>query len=113
MIKLMPHKHADLIIAWANGEKIQYRYKNDLLWINLDSNDNVSFDNPNLEWQKAPITLYYRVGLFCRQHPTKEYFTRTIEEFQDPNTNTHFNYTEYDIMIDFVRWLTDWVKVEC
>ena len=28
-----PHKHRDLIIAWANGADIQYRSKNDGEWI--------------------------------------------------------------------------------
>ena len=29
-----PHKHRDLIIAWANGADIQYRSKSHLAWIN-------------------------------------------------------------------------------
>ena len=32
----MRHKHADLIIAWANGAQIQYKSINDKTWRDLD-----------------------------------------------------------------------------
>ena len=29
---MKPHKHAELIHAWANGAKVQYRYSTDAAW---------------------------------------------------------------------------------
>lgn len=33
----MKHKHAELIHAWADGAKIQYKYKED--WIDIEDNE--------------------------------------------------------------------------
>jgi hypothetical protein len=46
--EMKPHKHAELIKAWADGAEIQYRYQNFIDWYDIE--------NPN--WD---VTKEYRI----------------------------------------------------
>jgi hypothetical protein len=87
-----PHKHRDLIIAWANGENIQYKEDNewvdrkDPCWCNLT------------EYRIKPEVVRYRVACF------KDGSTVTA----DNNSEVK----EYETDRAFIKWLTDWIEVE-
>lgn len=36
---MKPHKHAELIKAWADGAEIQYRYQNFIDWYDIENPD--------------------------------------------------------------------------
>ena len=93
------HKHADVIIAWAEGKDVQVWDKLHNEWRNVDS-DAVYF-TAGYEYRIKPPTKKYRVALF------KDVFSG--------NTNTADDQEAaecYEAHPAFVRWLTDWVEYE-
>jgi len=59
----MKHKHADLIIAWANGAQIQGRFDMDCKWGDAE---NPSW-NPNWDYRIKPetkpdVVRYYEIN---------------------------------------------------
>ena len=91
-----PHKHRDLIIAWANGEKIQYKENNE--WIDRVSPVWSDFT----EYRIKPEVIRYRVALY--------------KQYDVILTCSVVNNEEQEkIMFElngFVKWLTDWIEVE-
>ena len=62
------HKYYDVIVAWANGEKIQHRYPNEDKWFDFcfDNEHNGAVPAFNSkEWRIKPrtITRKYRMAL--------------------------------------------------
>lgn len=93
------HKHADVIIAWAEGEDVQVWDEGDKCWVDL------LLANPNFRADKyriKPITEKYRVALL-------------LNDDNEPYT-VSLNSQDYADIIeqrtDFVRWLTDWIEYE-
>ena len=49
------HNHADVIIAWAEGKPIQWRFiKWPSEWQDLSLNENSEFNNTNIEYRIKP-----------------------------------------------------------
>lgn len=79
-----PHKHRDIIIAWANGEEIEWRYLTSERWFSLcgDSPDWGSGDcdfriKPKIAKREGWVNIYqYELAEIDRKadliHPTKE-----------------------------------------
>ena len=93
------HKHADVIIAWAEGKDVQVWDSINKRWVDL------VLANPNFRADKyriKPITEKYRVALL-------------LNDDNEPYT-VSLNSQDYADIIeqrtDFVRWLTDWVEYE-
>jgi len=86
-----PHKHRDLIIAWANGEKIQYYAHHEWANINYPSWDE------DTEYRIKTEVIRYRVGLF----------KDGIEAAENTRQESNWQSTE-----NFVKWLADWIEVE-
>ena len=92
------HKHADAIIAWAEGAEIQCRRHPADPWAELKQ--------PNWqehwEYRVKPPKNKYRVGLF------------KIGENKPFTVVAETDVVEMDCETDtrFVRWLTDWVEYE-
>ena len=90
-----PHKHRDLIIAWANGEKIQYKV--DYEW--------VDYEHPSwcnlAEYRIKPEVIRHRVALF---EDKKEKWTLTTN---DERHELIYSQNEY-----FKKWITDWIEAE-
>ena len=93
------HKHADVIIAWAEGEDVQVWDSINKRWVDLVLAD------PTFRGDKyriKPITEKYRVALL-------------LNDDNEPYT-VSLNSQDYADIIeqrtDFVRWLTDWVEYE-
>ena len=91
------HKHADVIIAWADGAEIEYRKSQEDIW------NAASFPCwiENYEYRVKPPAKKYRVALFC---DSTESYTSTADNRETSN--------DYEGMSHFVRWLTDWVEYE-
>ena len=79
-----PHKHRDVIIAWANGEEIEI--KNQGEWVTWERPDAPAFNELH-EWRIKPkrvkkegwvniykATEHWHVGMACTSnvYPTKE-----------------------------------------
>ena len=89
------HKHRDLIIAWANGETIQYKNGE---WIDIEWAPSWDVDT---EYRIKPNSIFYRTGLF------------KANEFSVCSTcseSTAKWWEEYNK--NFIKWITDWIEVE-
>jgi len=93
------HKHADVIIAWAEGKDVQIWNSINKRWVDLVLAD------PNFRADKyriKPITEKYRVALL-------------LNDDNEPYT-VSLNSQDYADIIEqrtnFVRWLTDWIEYE-
>ncbi len=93
-----PHKHAEVIRAYADGATIEYFDDADEVWYVID---NPSFHD-SVKYRVQPETKKhkYRVALFCNNS-----ITRTVtEDFGEDEAAETFAH--------FVRYLTDWIEVE-
>ena len=93
------HKHADVIIAWAEGKDVQIWNSINKRWVDL------VLANPNFRADKyriKPPAKKYRVALF--ESDTSVYYTSTADTPEDANF--------YEKGRGFVRWLTDWIEYE-
>ena len=96
------HKHADLIIAWAEGAEVEYRKDPDRPWIPLPSQTNwYTFED--VEYRIKPPTKKYRVALF------KNPFSGDIYTLSADKPDSADKYEQHK---SFVRWLTDWIEYE-
>ena len=95
------HKHADVIIAWAEGKDVQVKAPLVGEWCAL------SITTPHFyedwEYRIKPATKKYRVALF-RSSNDGEVYAAIV------NTQEAANGCEKEPR--FVRWLTDWIEYE-
>ena len=91
------HKHADVIIAWAEGAEIEYRKSPEYIWNSAESPGWYE----NYEYRVKPPAKKYRVALF---KDCTEGYTSTADTQEDA--------AFYESSSGFVRWLTDWVEYE-
>ena len=93
------HKHADVIIAWAEGKDVQVWDEGAKCWCD------VTVSVPAFTWDKyriKPPAKRYRVALFRR---------RDCESLVVA-CNSQAAAENYEFLPDFVRWLTDWIEYE-
>lgn len=93
------HKHADVIIAWANGEEVQ-------VWNELCSEwGDVAAESPawreDWEYRIKPPAKKYRVALLNDNGTS---YTGTADTEKDASF--------YEISPHFIHWLTDWIEYE-
>ena len=93
------HKHADVIIAWANGAEIEHRNAATSLWAKARTPGWYE----DYEYRVKPPTKKYRVALFQNSN-NGNYYT-VVADTQDAAVC-------YVDALGFVRWLTDWVEYE-
>jgi hypothetical protein len=93
-----PHKHADLIKAWADGADIQQRYDAVKEWQPIDQFPSWA---ENFEYRIKPNTVKYRLYLW----------ENNMEEFSVEALNSTEDYAP-EASVGFVRWLGDWQEVE-
>lgn len=86
-----PHKHKDLIIAWANGAKIQYRTAGD----GWESASTPTW-RESYEYRIKPQPKKCRVAL-VKGTITQSYFLHTVRENDFPG----FQSRDY-----FVKWIS-------
>ena len=92
------HKHADVIIAWANGAEIEYRLGPHERW----SKSTSPSWQEDCEYRVKPPAKKYRVALF--RHDGEEPFAVVA--------NSQVISDNFEPLLGFVRWLTDWVEYE-
>ena len=92
------HKHADVIIAWAEGKDVQVWDKLHNEWRNVD-NDAVYFV-ADYKYRIKPPAKKYRVALFLNEEPLAV------------AANTQATADTFEPLPNFVRWLTDWIEYE-
>lgn len=93
------HKHADVIIAWAEGKDVQVWDDINNMWCDL------TLEAPNFNsktYRIKPPAKKYRVALF--ESDTSVYYTSTADTPEDANF--------YEKGRCFIRWLTDWIEYE-
>ena len=93
------HKHADVIIAWAEGKDVQVWDEGAKCW--CDIRGKFPLFNEDKEHRIKPPAKKYRVALFS---DGTEGYTSTADNQETRN--------DYEGMHDFVRWLTDWIEYE-
>lgn len=90
-----PHKHAEVIKKWADGEKIQVSAGRGP-WMHVDK-PHWSLDQ---EYRVKPEIIKFRVALCQGSHD--RYLM--IQEECDENPESR--------SCGFIKWLTDWQEVE-
>ena len=93
------HKHADVIIAWANGAEIESQSSPDRGWVPILSSPGWY---EGCEYRVKPPAKKYRVALF--KYPGVEAGVSVAHSEHDAERYKENGY--------FVRWLTDWVEYE-
>lgn len=92
------HKHADVIIAWANGAEIESKVA------------------ATGEWMRAWHPGWHEACEYRVKPPTKKYklalFDRHCETSFVKAANNEFEAGEYEKSRNFIRWLTDWIEYE-
>lgn len=91
-----PHKHAELIKAWADGAEIQYYFHGEFQREWRDCGREPSWGKYQ-EYRIKPITKKYRVVL----HVDGPHVARNDVQGDNLEKSKHF-----------IRWLTDWVEYE-
>ena len=94
------HKHADVIIAWAEGKDIQVWDEGTKRW--HDIGGKFPLFNEDREHRVKPPAKKYRVALF--ESDTSIYYTSTADTSEDADF--------YEKGRGFIRWLTDWIEYE-
>ena len=94
------HKHADVIIAWAEGKDVQVWDFTQNEW--GDVTDKSPTWCEDWEYRIKPPAKKYRVALF--ESDTSIYYTSTADTPEDADF--------YEKGRGFVRWLTDWIEYE-
>ena len=92
------HKHADVIIAWAEGEDVQ-------IW-----------DDVAKRWWGVMNPSFYEDREYRIKPPAKKYrmalFDLHCETSFAKAANNEFEAGEYEKSRNFIRWLTDWIEYE-
>lgn len=91
------HKHADVIIAWAEGAEVECRGQPSRGWSTVTN----PVWSEDYEYRVKPPAKKYRVALF--KDGTGGY-TSTADNQETSN--------DYEVRHPFVRWLTDWIEYE-
>ena len=94
------HKHADVIIAWAEGKDVQVWDKDTKCW--CDVVKSIPFFDKDWEYRIKPPTKKYRMALLCKSN----------EEPLTVAANSQRTADSFEFLPHFVRWLTDWVEYE-
>ena len=92
------HKHADVIIAWAEGKDVQVWDCDNQKWLD------VTVEKPLFTWDKyriKPPAKKYRVALL---RDNSESYALSVNNQEDADS--------YEKDRGFIRWLTDWIEYE-
>ena len=92
------HKHADVIIAWAEGKDVQVWDEGAKCWCDVVAS--IPFFMGD-KYRIKPPAKKYRVALF---NNNGNIYTSTADTPEDVEF--------YEKDMGFVRWLTDWIEYE-
>ena len=95
------HKHADVIIAWANGADVQVWDEGAKCWCDVVAS--IPFFMGD-KYRIKPPAKKYRVALFRFSSEAASAYTACTDIQEEADS--------YEQHRGFVRWLTDWVEYE-
>jgi hypothetical protein len=127
-----PHKWQKEIIAWANGEQIQYRTIKQTddrsnIWLDELEDNNPRWNSPLYEFRVKPKERVFKCRLALMKKSNGEYYTFSVDESNGKldhffisqffvNGKQVFTHGENNSEVGdkFVRWATDiiYVRVE-
>ena len=93
------HKHADVIIAWAEGAEVECRARPDRPWTPM-TNTSSWYGYDDVEYRIKPPAKKYRVALFLYETPLAV------------AANSQVTAEHFESRPGFARWLTDWIEYE-
>ena len=96
------HKHADVIIAWAEGEDVQVRDEGTKRWYDVVGSTPFFM---GAKYRIKPPAKKYRVALFLNACAGDNETYISI-------TNSQAGKDTFEEAPSFVRWLTDWIEYE-
>ncbi len=96
---MKPHKHSEVIKAWADGAEIQYLESNES-W--RDVKDPSWGSNNKYRVKPAPVIAWYRVA----ELDGKNGVVPNLTAFNDSEERAIINSPH------FIRWLTDRIRYE-
>ena len=96
------HKHADVIIAWAEGKDVQVWDEDNNCWLDVKSSS-PSF-NECWEYRIKPPARKYRVAMFRFSNEAASTYTACTDIQEEADS--------YEQHRSFVRWLTNWIEYE-
>jgi len=101
---MKPHKHAEVIKAWADGAQIQQRYPDEDSWRDCNTSEELTphFGICNLEFRIKPKVIRYRLALM----------TEIGGEYWISIYQSTAGRSSADPLSSFVKWLGDWQEVE-
>ena len=94
------HKHADVIIAWAEGKDVQVRDEGTNRWCDVKTSNPLFVED--WEFRIKPPANKYRAALFRRHNYDPLVVACNSSEVAENYESEHL----------FVRWLTDWNEYE-
>ena len=95
------HKHADVIIAWAEGKDVEVWDSTLREWCAVTKTPTWCED---WKYRIKPPAKKFRAALFRRSDRDRE---SLVVACNSPTTAEN-----YESLPDFVRWLTDWIEYE-
>ena len=97
-----PHKWAEVIKAWADGKKIEFRLTSSLEWMPYEGGAlTPAFSDVALEWRVRPPKPMYRVALL--RDGDRDHTATADNDRQE---------AALEQSLHFVRWLTDWTEYD-
>ena len=96
------HKHADVVIAWAEGKAVQVWDDGAKCW--CDVVKSIPFFDKDWEYRIKPPPKKYRVALFRLSSEAASTYTACTDIQEEADS--------YEQHSGFVRWLTDWIEYE-
>ena len=93
------HKHADVIVAWAEGEDVQVWDEGAKCWCDVVTAIPLFMGD---KYRVKPPPKKYRVALF--RHAGEEPLAVVA--------NSQVISDNFEHLLGFVRWLTDWIEYE-
>lgn len=94
-----PHKHAELIKAWADGAEIEFYDSLHKGWKSIAGPITWA---PTLQYRIKPAKQWYRVAL--KAYSDKSFYTVTAESVMSEQNHERSK--------TFVRWLTERIEYE-
>ncbi len=98
-----PHKHAEVIKAWADGAQIQEKRPCYNLWKDVGIDGAAVLFSNGSDYRVKPEVVKYRRFLWGSPHSKQVLTVHEEEQKREPR----------ETWVNFVRWIdTDWQEVE-
>lgn len=90
---MTPHPHAEIIKAWADGQKIQFRTAADAEWLDVQSHSTPAFNTFQEYRVKPQEDEFHTVQAFAFYEPKNGRLTLDMVSAYPPNLRLTFDHT--------------------